>query len=164
MSISLFYTKYYIFFLRSAGTPASLFVFQTPNPMSTKEMAYDRVTMQEKGRKKQKAFENEMDVLVTQLKLYKPNGQYHAERDGMADMFSDARKEMEGKETPDPNEVVPAFLNHPDTKAMEDLILESCQNGHVPADDVFNAMGVFLMIRIMCKMGNRSDIMGNMTW
>ena len=47
---------------------------------------------------------------------------------------------------------------------MEELILKSAEDCSVVRDQVFNAMGEFLVIRILCKMGNRPEILGNMTW
>ena len=133
-------------------------------PITDEEISWKKEKMLEKGHKKQINYEREITELIATHKLYKPHSQFHGDRVGESDIFKKARKELEGKEVPDPMVVVPLFLNHEESLLTERKILEAAENGTIVTDAEFNSMVQYLIIRIMCKMGNRPDMLAGMTW
>ena len=132
--------------------------------INDEELGWTRQKLLEKGSKKQTNYENKITALIATHKLFKPHSQFHGARIGESIVFKEARKQMEGKEIPDPMVVVPLFINHQDSLQTERDILEAAENDTIVTDKEFNIMVQYLIIRIMCKMGNRPDMLANMTW
>lgn len=148
--------------IRYISSPMGTAVFAIAH--DPEERGYPAAKMMYKGRKKQKFYEGEIVSVLTNLKLYKPHTQYSGDRTGEANIFKMARKDIENKTVPDPKVVVPAFLEHEDSVKMEDLILEAAESKRVVDDNELDAMSEFLIIRILCLMGNRKDCLENMNW
>ena len=147
---------------RYLASPEASFLYSTP--INDEERGWSQERMEREGRTMRKDYDEIIKGVLDNLSLFSPQSQFHGDRTGEADIFRAARKETEGKDVPDPAVVVPRFLDHELTKNAENAILDAAESHRVVSDSELNEWAEFLILRVMCLMGNRSDCLRNMTW
>ena len=133
-------------------------------PQSEEENLWSKIKMDYNGVKRQEAFITRQSNLLETMKIYKPHSAFKGDRAGESNVFQKAMKELENKDIPDPMVVVPKFLEHPDSRATESLLLESAEKAFIVADNELDSFGSYLFQRYVSIMGNRTDLLRNMTW
>ena len=148
--------------VRWASSYAADQVFRTP--IDDNERSWNIPKMEETAELRQTTFKNGLHDLIVRLGMDGQQGQFSGDVSDLAGIRKEGRKVLEGAEIPDPNIVVPLFLYHDDSLEMEDFILKSAEARTVLSDKDFTSITEYLLTRFLCKMGNRPDMLGDMTW
>ena len=150
-----------------AGSPEGIAKFtdlsNIPEGLTEEEKAQAIVDEESKGEEKALKYQHFLTTLIQKTQSKKLFRKYHALAEGLAKKRTTDADTFDGKCVPDPNVVVPLFLESDWCEEQEELLIRCALKLEKPTKAMWSNFNQFIPVRWASSLGNRPESLGNMT-
>ena len=133
-------------------------------PVNDDEESWDNEKRRRKADKKINELMTEIRNKKDAMRAGNPHGRWEGEREGLNRLRKANETYFVGIKTPNPTEILPIWLNHPETKAFDQKLFDYADAGSAMSGPEIVQMSNYLATRLFCKQGMRTEIGKNLKW